>query len=73
MHLAFFVPAVGEIVVYVDGMQGLIKCNELIQWLYQLASSKVGILGCVGVHVWRDCKKCEKCAVVYSKKDVQRK
>ena len=39
----FSVPAVGEIVVYVDGMQGLIKCNELIQWLYQLASSKVGL------------------------------
>ena len=39
----FSVSAVGEIVVYVDGMQGLIKCNELIQWLYQLASSKVGL------------------------------
>ena len=33
--------AVGEIVVYVDGMLGLIKCNEMIQWLYQLTTSKV--------------------------------
>ena len=48
--LYVFVAAVGEIVVYVDGMQGLIKCNELIQWLYQLASSKVGMLA-VWVHI----------------------
>ncbi len=33
--------AVGEIVIYVDGMVGLINCNEMIQWLYQLTTSKV--------------------------------
>ena len=36
-----FLPALGEIVVYVDGMQGMIQCNEIIQWLYQLSTSKV--------------------------------
>ena len=36
--------AVGEIVVYVDGMQGLIKCNEMIQWLYQLTASRVSYI-----------------------------
>ena len=33
--------AVGELSVYVDGMNGLIQCNEIIQWLYQLTASKV--------------------------------
>jgi hypothetical protein len=37
----YILKAVGEIVVYVDGMHGLIRCNEMIQWLYQLSTSKV--------------------------------
>ncbi|XP_019849453.1 PREDICTED: FH1/FH2 domain-containing protein 3-like, partial [Amphimedon queenslandica] len=36
----YILKAVGEIVVYVDGMHGLIRCNEMIQWLYQLSTSK---------------------------------
>ena len=42
MNILPLIPAaVGEIVVYVDGMHGLIRCNEMIQWLYQLSTSKV--------------------------------
>lgn len=35
--------AIGEIVVYVDGMNGLLRCPEVIQWLYSLMGSKVGM------------------------------
>ena len=38
----YILKALGELVVYVDGMHGLIQCNELIQWLYFLTNSKVG-------------------------------
>ena len=37
----YILKALGELAVYVDGMHGLIQCNEIIQWLYQLVSSKV--------------------------------
>ena len=37
----YILKALGELAVYVDGMNGLIQCNELIQWLYQLTDSKV--------------------------------
>ena len=37
----YILKAVGELSVYVDGMNGLIQCNEIIQWLYQLTASKV--------------------------------
>ncbi len=37
----YILKALGELVVYVDGMHGLIQCNEIIQWLYQLTESKV--------------------------------
>lgn len=37
----YILKALGELAVYVDGMHGLIQCNELIQWLYQLTDSKV--------------------------------
>ena len=33
----------GELVLYVDGMHGLIQCNDIIQWLYELTRSKVHI------------------------------
>ena len=38
----YILKALGELAVYVDGMHGLIQCNEIIQWLYQLTESKVG-------------------------------
>lgn len=34
-------PALGQIMLYVDGMNGLISHNETIQWLYTLVGSKV--------------------------------
>ena len=37
----YILKALGELAVYVDGMHGLIQCNEIIQWLYQLTDSKV--------------------------------
>ena len=37
----YILKALGELVVYVDGMHGLVQCNEIIQWLYQLVNSKV--------------------------------
>ena len=42
-YLSFnvFVSAIGEIIVYVDGMNGLIRCPEVIEWLYSLIESKV--------------------------------
>jgi len=36
----YILKALGELAVYVDGMNGLIQCNEIIQWLYQLTESK---------------------------------
>ena len=36
-----FFSAIGQIMLYVDGMNGVIQHNETIQWLYQLLSSKV--------------------------------
>ena len=37
----YILKALGELVLYVDGMHGLIQCNEIIQWLYELTKSKV--------------------------------
>lgn len=37
----YILKALGELAVYVDGMHGLIQCNEIIRWLYQLTDSKV--------------------------------
>lgn len=54
LFIFFSHTAVGEIVIYVDGMLGLINCNEMIQWLYQLTTSKVNInhsLVCVANHI----------------------
>ena len=33
--------ALGEIVVYVDGMNGLMNCPEMVQWLYSPLSNEV--------------------------------
>lgn len=37
-------PALGQIMLYVDGMNGLISDNEAVQWLYTLVGSKVKIM-----------------------------
>ena len=34
----FLVSALGEVMVYVDGMQGIIKHQRTIQWLYVLVT-----------------------------------
>ena len=53
MLVSFVCAAIGEIEVYVDGMNGLMRCSEVIEWLYSLTGSKVGIHylghGCTGV------------------------
>jgi hypothetical protein len=36
----YILKAIGEIIVYVDGMNGLIRCPEVIEWLYSLIESK---------------------------------
>jgi len=33
--------AIGQIMLYVDGMNGVIEHNDTIQWLYSLLTSKV--------------------------------
>ena len=33
--------ALGQVMLYVDGMNGVIAHNETIQWLYSLTASKV--------------------------------
>ena len=37
----YILKALGELVLYVDGMHGLIQCNDIVQWLYELTRSKV--------------------------------
>lgn len=36
--------AIGQLMLYVDGMNGIIANNETIYWLYQLLDSPVSIL-----------------------------
>ncbi|XP_065064822.1 FH1/FH2 domain-containing protein 1-like isoform X2 [Rhopilema esculentum] len=36
----YILRAIGQIMLYVDGMNGVIQHNETIQWLYQLLSSR---------------------------------
>lgn len=33
--------AIGQVMLYVDGMNGVINHNETVQWLYSLTASKV--------------------------------
>ena len=42
-RLRIFV-ALGQVMLYVDGMNGVIQHNETIQWLYSLTASKVSKL-----------------------------
>ena len=35
--------ALGEILVYVDGMNAVMAYNDVVQWLYELLESKVSI------------------------------
>lgn len=44
LFLCFFT-ALGQIMLYVDGMNGVIGHNETVQWLYTLVGSKVQV-GC---------------------------
>lgn len=42
LNLLFFcLSALGQVMLYVDGMNGVIQHIETIQWLYSLISSKV--------------------------------
>ena len=36
-----FLPALGQVMLYVDGMNGVIAHNGTVQWLYSLTASKV--------------------------------
>lgn len=42
-HKRIFNTALGQVMLYVDGMNGVIKHNETIQWLYSLISAKVSL------------------------------
>ena len=35
--------ALGEILVYVDGMNAVLAYNDVVQWLYELLESKVSV------------------------------
>lgn len=37
----FFYAALGQVMLYVDGMNGVIEHSETIQWLYGLITSEV--------------------------------
>ena len=43
--------ALGQVMLYVDGMNGIIHHNETIQWLYSLTASKV----CDETYSWWCC------------------
>ncbi|KAG9511388.1 FH1/FH2 domain-containing protein 3, partial [Fragariocoptes setiger] len=39
-HPNYILRALGQVMIYVDGMNGVIKHNETIQWLYSLVASQ---------------------------------
>lgn len=41
MHTYLSVLALGQVMLYVDGMNGVIHHTATIQWLYSLLASKV--------------------------------
>lgn len=43
MCLYVYLTALGQVMLYVDGMNGVINHNATIQWLYSLLASKVSI------------------------------
>lgn len=45
--ITFLLIAIGQIMLYVDGMNGVINHSDTIQWLYSLTASRVScIIGC---------------------------
>lgn len=44
LKIFFIISALGQVMLYVDGMNGVISHNETIQWLYSLLASKVSIM-----------------------------
>lgn len=43
MHTYLSVSALGQVMLYVDGMNGVIHHTATIQWLYSLLASKVRV------------------------------
>ena len=41
VKISLYFAALGQVMLYVDGMNGVINHNATIQWLYSLLSSKV--------------------------------
>ena len=39
--MILFIIALGQVMLYVDGMNGVIEHNETIRWLYSLTASNV--------------------------------
>ena len=37
----YCISAIGQVMLYVDGMNGVINHSETVQWLYSLTASKV--------------------------------
>ncbi|KAL7875321.1 hypothetical protein SRHO_G00062910 [Serrasalmus rhombeus] len=48
----YILRALGQIMLYVDGMNGLIGHNETVQWLYTLVGSKVTAVNTLTVLKW---------------------
>ena len=42
-HQNYILRALGQLMLYVDGMNGIIAHNETIQWLYELLDSPVSL------------------------------
>ena len=38
-----FFAALGQVMLYIDGMEGVIKHNDTVRWLYSLIASDVSI------------------------------
>jgi len=42
-HTVFSISALGQIMLYIDGMEGVIKHNDTVRWLYSLIASSVSL------------------------------
>ncbi len=43
-YINYILRALGQLMLFVDGMNGVIRSNETVQWLYSVLSSGVSIL-----------------------------
>ena len=43
-YINYILRALGQLMLFVDGMNGVIRSNETVQWLYSVLSSGVRVL-----------------------------